>query len=52
MSDFIETKEQYNQCIDRLNYLKTIQPQTEGMKREIEMIGTEVKKFEEKGQLK
>ena len=52
MSDFIQTKDQYDQCIQRLNYLKTIQPQTEGMKREIEMIDAEVKKFEEKDLVK
>jgi hypothetical protein len=48
MSNFIQTKDQYDQCIYRLNYLKTVQPQTEGVKKEIEMIDAEVKKFEQK----
>lgn len=47
MSNFIQTEDQYNQCIHRLNYLRSTQPQTEGMKREIDMINMEVKKFEE-----
>ncbi|HET6227922.1 MAG TPA: hypothetical protein VFF27_16675 [Bacteroidia bacterium] len=52
MNDYIQTKDQYEQCIQRLQYLKNIQPQTEGTQREIQMINAEIEKYQIKASKK
>ncbi len=41
----IEDQNQYFDCVGRLQYLMNKQPQTEGMKKEIQLIQTAIEKF-------
>lgn len=42
----ITNQDQYFDCIHRLEYLENISPQTERMKKEIELIQVELNKYE------